>query len=148
MPGRASLQAGEYYAHPHNAFWRIMGALFGTPADAPYAERVAALIDHRVALWDVIATCSRRGSLDAHIDPASIVVNDFAAFLGRHANIQVVYFNGATAERLYRRHVLPGLSTGTRALPGMRLPSTSPAHAARSYAAKLAAWHAVLDAVG
>lgn len=148
MPGGASLQAGEYYAHPHNAFWRIMGELFGTPADAPYAERVTALIDHRVALWDVLAACSRRGSLDAHIDPGSIVVNDFASFLRGHADIQTVYFNGATAERLYRRHVLPGLCARLRQLPGVRLPSTSPAHAARSYGAKLAAWRVLLDALG
>ena len=148
MPGSASLRAAEYYAHPHNAFWRIMGALFGTPADAAYAARIRALIAHRVALWDVLAACRRPGSLDARIDPGSIVVNDFASFLRHHAHVQVVYFNGATAERLYRRHVLPRLDQPMRALPGVRLPSTSPAHAARSFAAKLAAWSVLLDAAG
>lgn len=147
MPGRASLRAGEYYAHPLNAFWRIMGALFGTPPDAPYSERLTALARHRVALWDVLAACSRPGSLDAHIDPRSIVVNDIAGFLNRHTGIHAVFFNGAMAERLYRRHVLPELGARGRALPGVRLPSTSPAHAARSHAAKLAAWRIVLDAV-
>ena len=144
MPGNASLAAGEYYAHPRNAFWPIMEALFGAAADAPYAARLAVLQGRHVALWDVLAACQRPGSLDARIDRDSIVVNDLAGFLGRHGQVRAVFFNGATAATLYRRHVLPELDERGSGLPTIRLPSTSPAHAARSFAAKLAAWRVLL----
>ena len=147
MPGGASLAAGEYYAHPHNSFWRIMSALFGTAAGAPYAARLDALRTRGVALWDVLAACQRPGSLDTSIDRDSIVVNDLRGFLRRHEHIRAVYFNGAAAATLYRRHVLPTLDARQRALPTVRLPSTSPAHAARTFAAKLAAWRVILDAL-
>ncbi len=140
MPGAASLAAGEYYAHPQNAFWRIMGALFGTAPTEPYAARVAALLDHGIALWDVLAACNRSGSLDTSIDRDSLVVNDLGGFLARHGFIRVVYFNGSTAETLYRRHVLPVLGARARMIDTIRLPSTSPTHATRSFATKLQAW--------
>ena len=134
-PGEASLCAGEYYAHPRNAFWPIVGALFGFDARAPYALRVAALTAAGVALWDVLAACERPGSLDADIVPASEVPNDIPAFLADHAGITTVFFNGAHAQAAYRRHFGKRLAPATA-----RLPSTSPAHAARDFAAKLAAW--------
>ena len=81
MPGEASLRAQEYYAHPRNAFWPIMGQLFEFDPGLPYPERVRYLITARVAVWDVLATCHREGSLDAEIDDASSTVNDFAVFL-------------------------------------------------------------------
>ncbi len=140
MPGAASLAAGEYYAHPQNAFWRIMGALFGTAPRESYAARVAALLDHGGALWDVLAACNRIGSLDTGIDRDSLVVNDLGGFLARHAFIRVVYFNGSMAEALYRRHVLPALGARGRMTHTVRLPSTSPAHATMGFAAKLEAW--------
>jgi len=140
MPGGASLAAGEYYAHPQNAFWRIMGALFGVAATEPYSSRVAALLEHGIALWDVLAACERRGSLDTGIDRSSMIVNDLGGFLARHEHIRVVYFNGSTAEALYRCHVVPALGARGSAIATVRLPSTSPAHATRSFAAKLEAW--------
>jgi len=138
MPGQASLAAGRYYAHPRNAFWRIMGELFGFAADLPYEARLQCLRANGVALWDVIAACERRGSLDADIAPASVRVNDFPAFFAAHPGIRRIAFNGAAAEAAFRRHVAPppGISC-------QRLPSTSPAHAARGYEAKLAAWSAL-----
>lgn len=141
MPGLASLRAVEYYAHPRNAFWLIMGALIGAAPALPYAERVALLRAHGVALWDVLASCERSGSLDAGIEPDSIIANDFAAFFRIHAAIRRIYFNGAAAERNFRRYVLPGLAP--LVLPRHRLPSTSPAHAAMSFERKLAAWRAI-----
>lgn len=138
MPGRASLAAQRYYAHPRNAFWPIMGALFGAVPELPYAERLRRLTAAGIALWDVIACCERRGSLDADIVPDSVRANDFAAFFAAHPGIERIYFNGAAAETAFRRHVLPRLSAPPP--PGRRLPSTSPAHAARGYAEKLAAW--------
>ncbi len=139
MPGQASLAAGQYYAHPRNAFWPILGALLGFDPAAPYEHRVACLMASDIALWDVLRRCRRRGSLDHDIDRTSIAANDFATFFARHPGIDRVYFNGAGAETLYRRHVLrPGDRSVRRT--GVRLPSTSPAHAALSLAAKRAAW--------
>lgn len=145
MPGIASLRAGQYYAHPHNAFWKIIGALYAIDASAPYERRVAALRKHRVALWDVLESCVRESSLDSDIDDASIVVNDFASFLRTHPRVQTICFNGAKAESCFRKHVAAGLPA-TRELRYHRLPSTSPAHAAMPFAAKVAAWRAVLGA--
>lgn len=146
MPGMSSLAAGQYYAHPRNAFWSIVGELSGAGPDLPYARRTAALRATRVALWDVVATCRRRGSLDAAIERGSLRLNDFAGFLARHPRIDRVAFNGGTAEALFRRHVLPRLAAATppRRLRLMRLPSTSPTHAGLTPARKRAAWRRAL----
>ena len=139
MPGRASLAAGRYYAHPQNAFWRIATALLGIPPDASYQARVRALKAARIALWDVLHSCVREGSLDTRIEEE--LANDFAAFFRTHARITHVFFNGAKAEASYRRHVLAEM---TVALTYARLPSTSPAHASLPFARKLKAWRAIL----
>jgi TDG/mug DNA glycosylase family protein len=139
MPGRASLAAGEYYAHPRNAFWRIAGELLQFDDAAPYATRVGALQAARIALWDVLRSCVRHGSLDAGIERGSEVANDLPAFFRRHASITRVFFNGAAAEAAFRRHAAGSPAT----LRLARLPSTSPAHAALRYADKLAAWRAI-----
>lgn len=143
MPGEASLRLRQYYGHPHNAFWKIMGELLGFDATLDYAQRAAALVRHRVALWDVLVACRRTGSLDASIEPASIVPNDFADFLATHPLIGRICFNGAMAERLFRRHVATQLALDG-AVAQLRLPSTSPAHAGMSYARKLRAWRVVV----
>lgn len=143
MPGAASLAAGRYYAHPQNLFWRIMGELFGAGPDLPYEARIASLKDARVAVWDVLESCVREGSLDSAIDEDSIAVNDFAGFYRAHPGITRVFFNGAKAEATYRRRVPATLPSGMAAPEGLRLPSTSPAHASLNFAAKLAAWAVV-----
>jgi hypoxanthine-DNA glycosylase len=141
MPGAASLAAGRYYAHPRNAFWRIVADLLGFAAEAPYPERKRALQGAGIALWDVLHSCVREGSLDTRIDDASEVAHDFRAFFRTHPRIERVFFNGAKAEASFRRHVVPGL----RHSPSMhRLPSTSPAHAALDEGRKRAAWRAIL----
>jgi len=142
MPGEASLRAGQYYAHPRNAFWPIMGDLLGFAPDLPYADRLQRLTAAGIALWDVIAGCERSGSLDADIVRTSVRTNDFAGFFATYPGIERVFFNGAAAETNFRRHVLPQAAPSCRQL--LRLPSTSPAHAARGYAEKLAAWSVVL----
>ena len=144
MPGEASLHAGQYYAHPRNAFWPIMGDLFGAGTALPYAARVRRLQAAGIALWDVLAVCARSGSLDAAIDARSIIANDLVSFFARHPGISHVFFNGTTAERCFLRHVQPALETDVLEL--LRLPSTSPAHAAMTYAHKRAAWRAVARA--
>ncbi|HTO56242.1 MAG TPA: DNA-deoxyinosine glycosylase, partial [Pseudomonadales bacterium] len=94
MPGVASLAAGQYYGHPRNAFWRIVGELFGFDPAASYATRVRRLADSGVAVWDVLASCERAGSLDSRIDPESVVPNDFADFFAAHRRIERICFNG------------------------------------------------------
>jgi len=145
MPSAASLQAGEYYAHPRNQFWTIMGSLFGAGADLPYAERCRRLVACRVAVWDVIGRCERRGSLDSDITASSIVVNDFASFFRRHRRIGFVFFNGQKARQVYDRHVPADVFGAGRAPQYRCLPSTSPAHAALSVEDKLREWRAVAD---
>jgi double-stranded uracil-DNA glycosylase len=88
MPGELSLKAGQYYAHPRNAFWDIMGELFDAGPSLPYAERVARLQSVGVALWDSVRACTRPGSLDASITEE--VANDFAASFAKYRNIRHV----------------------------------------------------------
>lgn len=143
MPGVASLTAGQYYAHPQNAFWRIVGALCSFAHDAPYAQRVRALQDAGIALWDVLRACERSGSLDADIARASEVPNDLPGFLQTHHSVHLIAFNGGLAAQAFQRHVAPTLAGDRPEL--VRLPSTSPAHASLSFDDKLAAWRRALD---
>lgn len=144
MPGEASLRLGQYYGHGRNAFWPILCDLLSVPRDSNYATRIAALKTHRIALWDVIAACERSGSLDANIRPDSIRVNDFGALFDTQPEIGCIAFNGGTAEREYRRRVLPRLDPVHRGIEQVRLPSTSPAHAGLAIDAKRAAWQILL----
>ena len=144
LPGQASLKAQQYYAQPQNAFWPLMGALFGAGRDLPYPERLRRLQESGVALWDVCASASRPGSLDSDIDHASVAPNEFAALYRRCPEIKLVCFNGAMAARLYHKLVAPTLNVEIATL---RLPSTSPAHASRSFAQKREAWAAALQSL-
>lgn len=146
MPGQRSLAEARYYAHPRNAFWPIMAAALQFDPGLPYGERCAALQARGIALWDVLACCERRGSLDADIVEASIVANDIGALLAAHPGIRCLLFNGAKAEQSFRRHVLPGLSAAESERTRIRLPSTSPAHAGLGFDAKLAQWRRALAA--
>ena len=141
MPGEASLKAGQYYAHPRNLFWRIMGELLNTDPDLPYSQRTEALKSAQIALWDVLRSCRRKGSLDSNIDHGSLVPNDFVAFFRRHPKIIHVFFNGAKAEECYRKHVRS--LAGIEPIEYLRLPSTSPANASTSFERKLEAWRAI-----
>lgn len=145
MPGQRSLQVQQYYAHPRNAFWRIMGELFDAGPELPYEERTRLLRAQGVALWDSIASCLRPGSLDADIDEDSIASNDFSSFFAAHPKVRNVYFNGTKSEAVFRRHVLRRDAMRFGPLKYQRLPSTSMAHAGRSYAEKLALWRTILE---
>ena len=146
MPSRESLARQQYYAHPRNSFWPILTALLEIESSS-YAERVEQVMQNGVAIWDVLQACVRPGSLDSAIDDRSIVPNDFASFFDDHPDIRAVFFNGAKAESVYRKRVLPSLRGRAADLTLHRLPSTSPAHAAMSLEQKTSAWRAVLDAV-
>jgi hypoxanthine-DNA glycosylase len=145
LPGRRSLDMQQYYAHPHNAFWKLISAIFDADGSLPYARRVRILTRHRVALWDVLAAATRPGSLDSSIVHASAQANDFAAFFRAHPRIRRVFFNGRKAEELYRRFVRPRLGPEFAGIGYACLPSTSPAHAGMTFAKKLDTWRSIKE---
>jgi hypoxanthine-DNA glycosylase len=137
FPSEASLAAGQYYAHPRNQFWRLLGALLGEPlAELAYDARCARVLSHRVGIWDVLDACRRSGSLDTRIRDGR--PNDFAALRRRAPRLRRVLFNGGTAGRFVRQFAAAGFATAV-------LPSSSPAHAARSFEQKLALWRAAFE---
>jgi len=144
MPGQASLDAQQYYAHPRNLFWRIFGALIGASLETPYESRIHLLKAHGIAVWDVLNSCVREGSLDSNIESSSMAPNDFVDFYRGHPNIARVFFNGGKAEEIYKRRVLPSLPNEFSVMQYHRLPSTSPAHASLSFEEKLRLWRAVV----
>jgi double-stranded uracil-DNA glycosylase len=147
MPGVASLQAARYYAHPQNQFWPIVGEVLGFDPALPYQDRLARLQIAGFALWDVLESCERPGSLDAAIAPSTLRTNDFTALFAAHPGLRRVLFNGASAESIFLRHVLPVLDLPASGMPAfrlLRLPSTSPANASVSRQKKFAAWRAAL----
>ena len=146
MPGKESLRAGQYYAHPRNAFWTIMGDLVGASPALPYATRLRKLKSAGIAVWDVLASCTRHSSMDADILTDSMCTNDFVSFLSVHPHITHVFFNGSMAEQCFRKLVLPKLEhlSENHSLQYLRLPSTSPAHASMPFPKKLQAWKAIL----
>ena len=140
MPGRESLRRRQYYAFKHNTFWRIITELLRLDAGATYRERIRALKSSRIALWDVLESCAREGSLDTMIEGE--VANGFEKFFRNHPSVTHVFFNGAKAESSFKRHVAGRLEE--RAISYARLPSTSPAHASLSFERKLRAWRVIL----
>jgi TDG/mug DNA glycosylase family protein len=141
LPSEASLQAREYYAHPQNAFWKIMHVIAGAAGD--YAARCRALQEHAIAVWDVLSSSVRPGSLDADIDMTTAVPNDFEHFLAAHEHIRRVCFNGRKAQQMFQRRVQASLTEFD--LEFALLPSTSPAHASMTFAEKLEIWRATIE---
>ena len=140
LPGARSIAEQQYYAHPQNAFWRIMRELFGITGD--YETRCAQLNANGIALWDVLHSSIRPGSMDADIKSDTAAVNDFADFFSAHPNIRTVAFNGKKAEQLFTRFVVPDVR-----IEGIRrvaLPSTSPAYASMPFSGKLKLWRDAL----
>lgn len=140
FPGVASLQAGQYYGHPRNHFWAILAAIWGVDlVTSPYPQRLAALRDHRVGLWDVYASCRREGSLDAAIESPQL--NDLASLCRRAPELRAIAHNGGESARAMR-------STRELGVAVHRLPSSSPANATWSLERKCAAWRAAFEAAG
>lgn len=144
MPGGESLRLAQYYANSRNAFWKIISELTGSKMDLPYSDRIQVLNDHGIALWDVLHSCERSGSLDSAIQASSVLANDFRDFFEHNQKIGRIFFNGAFAEACYRKHVLPNLSSLQARIAMQRLPSTSPANAGLRFEDKLRAWQVVL----
>lgn len=147
IPGKKSLSEGQYYAHQRNAFWKIMAALLAFEPSLAYERRISLLCDRHIAVWDVLAMCTRESSLDSDIVESSIVPNDFNQLFERLPNLTHIYFNGAKAEQSYNRYVFPQLKPDFKLIPTTRLPSTSPAHASVNFEGKLQAWKAILESV-
>lgn len=133
MPGEASLRAQEYYAYKHNQFWKIVFDVFAaarTPKD--YADKLHTLLQNRIGLWDALAACEREGSLDGSISRP--VPNDFPALLKKYPHIHTLLFNGQAARNHFKR------AFGDLGKTCLTLPSTSPAHASRTYLEKRTLW--------
>jgi double-stranded uracil-DNA glycosylase len=149
MPGALSLAQHQYYAHPQNQFWTLMGKLCDINPHLPYAQRLTKLNTVGIALWDVLQHCERPGSLDSSIVVASEVPNDFPPLLAQYPQLRAICFNGQKAAKAFSRHVKPVLCTAQIAqLVLVTLPSTSPANASISRADKLAAWQIILRYIG
>jgi len=142
LPGRASLEARQYYAQPRNAFWSIVGELCGAGADVDYHRRLDMLTRSGIALWDVLHEAARPGSLDASIVAASQRVNDIAALLAAHVTISLIAFNGQKAAEIFRRRIESSLTRNDFDLA--TLPSTSPAHATLTRDEKFVRWRNIL----
>lgn len=139
LPGDASLKAAEYYAHPQNGFWRLIGGAIGRDLHAlAYPDRVEALRVSGVGLWDVIAAAERTGSLDAAI--RSPEAADLRSLIGGLPNLKAVAFNGATAAKAGRK-----VLAEVEGLTLIDLPSSSPAHATRTLAEKAVRWAVLKD---
>lgn len=144
FPSAASLAAGQYYAHPQNQFWRILGAVIERPLkEMDYSARIAAVQAAGIAIWDVYASCERPGSLDSAI--RNPIANDLAALkkcpedrTAPAPALRRICFNGRTAARRLREMEALGYQA-------VVLPSTSPAHAGMTFEEKLARWRAALD---
>jgi len=141
LPGRASLEARQYYAQPQNAFWQIMGSLCGAGPDLDYTARLDALTRAGIALWDVLHEAARPGSLDSSIIAASQRTNDVAGLIARHQSIGLVAFNGKKAAEIFRRSIGAALC---RDLAIATLPSTSAAYASLPREDKLRSWRETL----
>ena len=148
LPSRKSIEQNQYYGHPQNAFWRIMGVLFGAGLELPYEQRVDILIRNHVAVWDVLAASVRPGSMDADIDRNRSVPNDFESFFDAQPDIEQVFFNGKTAEQLFTKLVAPVVENGSNRRNYQAMPSTSPAHASLNFEQKLELWRAIGIATG
>ena len=140
LPGDESLRQVQYYAHPRNAFWKIMGELLGFDFSLPYEERLRLLNSGGVGLWDVVASGVRPGSLDQHITRER--PNDIAALLERFPGIRTVGCNG-TASYKYLKRYFPELFL-RESHRIIQMPSTSPAAARLSYDQKLRAYGEVI----
>lgn len=143
LPGDESLRQQQYYAHKQNQFWRILSAIYGHDLTADYEDRVAIIVRNRLAVWDVLKSADRDGSLDSAIKTA--VPNRFAPFLEHLPDIEAVGFNGQTAHALFKKYAVPDFGARFNCLRTAILPSTSPA-ATRPFDEKVALWRNFLMA--
>ena len=136
IPGQKSLEKQEYYAHPQNKFWRIIFELFNEIFTTDYTKKIQILEKHHIALWDVIDTCERKGSLDSEIRNEE--ANKIEELLHNYPNIKAIFCNG---QKSYKN--LQKILSKDFHLPIIALPSTSPAHASLRSEEKLLSWQKI-----
>ncbi len=136
FPSVASLGKAQYYGHPQNHFWRLVGAVIDEPLpEMGYEQRLKTLLKHHIGLWDIIGTCKREGSLDSNIrNPGH---NDFSRVTGVAKNLRRVCFNGKTAGKMEPLFAERGFAT-------VVLPSSSPANTMR-FDEKLKQWRQIVS---
>ncbi len=132
LPSEISLEKTEYYGNPRNAFWRIMFDIFGEEFSENYDKKCDLVLRHNIALWDVVKSAEREGSLDSDIK--NYVVNDFEEFISSHKSLEKIILNGGKSYELFSRYCK------NVKIQAVKLPSTSPANARLSYTEKLDAW--------
>ena len=143
LPSQQSLQKHEYYGNPQNAFWRVMGELFDAGPEIPYPNRAAKLARRGIAVWDVLHSSVRPGSMDAAIELSTATPNDFLSFYDAHPGLELLCFNGKKAAELYARLVAPqGIATIAN-IEFRTMPSTSPAYASMTFAEKVRHWSVI-----
>jgi len=140
LPSQRSLAAQQYYGNPQNAFWWIMGQLYHFDVELSYEQKTEALRKADVAVWDVIRSCLRPGSMDADIDEGTLRPNDFVSFLDSKPSIELIVFNGQAADKLFRKHVVLD-----RDIRYLTMPSTSPAYASMQREQKLSKWRVITN---
>lgn len=146
MPGRRSLELGQYYAHPRNRLWPLLTDLLGLGENLDYERRMRCALEAGLGFWDVLKHCERPGSLDASIRRTSEVANEFGGLLRQYPRIRALAFNGRKARLAFRSHVERQLSSGSaNGIELLELPSTSPANAAVSYEQLRESWSVVRD---
>lgn len=135
FPGKASLDAQQYYAHPRNQFWHLISAIIAEDITSlAYDEKLVTMLQHRIGLWDVIAACEREGSLDSAIRQAQS--NDFTQLKKRCPKLRLIAFNGKTSAKYQTLFAAAGFAT-------LVLPSSSPAYASMTFEQKLALWRGI-----
>ena len=141
FPSEESLRAKQYYANSKNQIWRLLEAIASVKHDLPYEQRVRALKAKGIALWDVLQSCERGGSLDSKIKMETVTTNNLAALLDRNTSIKIIGLNGGTAARIFDRYFS---ALRTRGLEIVSLPSSSSAHAVK-FEQKVQAWSVLMD---
>ena len=137
VPGVKSLQMQQYYAHPQNKFWKLMFHLVDTEFSSDYHTRLQLLKKHRIALWDVIESCERKGSKDTDIK--SEIDNDIQELINSHPNIKIIFCNGQKSYKNLLKVVEKNFI-----IPIVVLPSTSPLHTIK-FEEKLEQWKIIKD---
>jgi hypoxanthine-DNA glycosylase len=140
MPGVESLRQGKYYAHPRNQFWKLLGEVLGEPLqESAYERRLDILKKRGIALWDVLESCVREGSLDSDICDEE--PNEIADLL-RETGIKTVFCNGGKSYAAFRALIADALPSGVEF---HKLPSSSPAAAALTFHEKLRSWGVIAE---
>lgn len=139
IPGVKSLQMQQYYAHPQNKFWKVIFELLNEEFTEDYSQRIETLKKHHIALWDVIDSCERKGSLDSEIRNEE--ANQIAELLEEHPNVKAIFCNGGKSYKNLQK-----LLGKNYKLPIFQLPSTSPLHTV-SFEKKMEEWKRILEFV-